>query len=183
MAPLTKVLCTFITACVAFGWADTAGHASEPIPRVRTTDPVLRGLLTEGIARSATFRTIVERIDRTDGIVYVEPGTCSITAALACLLIDVHEAGQTRYLNIHVRPHRSSSDERISIVGHELQHANEVLSARWVRTAADAYSLFMRIGSAESVRNFETAEAIRVGDAVASELAAHRTDTTSASGR
>jgi hypothetical protein len=183
MAPVTRVLCTFITACLALGWTQIAGRASESIPRVRTTDPVLSELLREGIARSGTFRTIVERIDRTDGIVYFEPGTCSITPALACLLIDVHDAGQTRNLNIHVRPHRSSPDERIAIIGHELQHANEVLSARWVRTAADAYSLFMRIGSAESVRNFETAEAIRVGDTVASELAAHRADTTSASGR
>ncbi len=56
------------------------------------------------------------------------------------------------------------------MLGHELQHANEVLASRWVRNSADAYALFIRIGSAGSIRTFETAEAQRVEAAIANEL-------------
>jgi hypothetical protein len=53
-----------------------------------------------------------------------------------------------------------------------------VLAATWVRTSADAYALFIRIGSAGSIRSFETIEAQRVGDAIARELAASRRQVT-----
>jgi hypothetical protein len=141
-------------------------------PRVRAADSALRQLVDEGVTRSATFRRLVGRIDQTDGIVYLQSGSCSISAAKACLMLSVREAGNNRYLSIHVRPGRGQTDQRIAIIGHELQHAIEVLGARWVRTNADAYALFIRIGSAESVRSFETAEAVHIGDVVAEELAA-----------
>ena len=144
------------------------------MPRVRALDSGLQRLLDEGTDRSPTFRRLVQRIDHTDGIVYVQSGACSIASAMGCLMLSVQEAGHARYLRIHVPPRRSRSDERIMVIGHELQHAVEVLSTTWVRTSADAYALFIRIGSAGSIRDFETAEAQRIGNVIAGEWAASR---------
>jgi len=142
--------------------------------RVRVQEPELAGLVQEGIDRSVTFRRLVQRIDETDGIVYVQSGACSISAVAGCLLLDVTEVAHARYLHIHVTAQPTRPEQRITIVGHELQHAYEILSRRSVRTTADAYALFIRIGSAGSIRSFETDEAQRVEGAIAQELAAHR---------
>jgi hypothetical protein len=122
-----------IVVCVCLGLSPASGQTPDT-RHVRAFDAMLRGLLDEGMERSATFRGLVQRIDRTDGIVYVQNG--------------------------------------IAVIGHELQHAGEVLTARWVRNSATASALFIRIGSVESVRSFETAEAQRIGAVIAQELAA-----------
>jgi hypothetical protein len=157
--------------CLAFTASATSAQTAGVMPHVRALDPVLRGLVDEGARRSMTFRAVVTRIDASDGIVYVEIGTCSVGSLRACLLLAVREAGHTRYLNIHVTDRRQRRDDDIAMIGHELQHANELLSAAWVRNSADAYALFMRIGSAASIRSFETGEAQRIGALIAQELA------------
>jgi hypothetical protein len=164
---------TVLCLCLALSASAAFGQSSDAIRRVRAPDPELRGLLDEGIDRSPTFRRLVQGIDATDGIVYVQSGACSIAAAMGCLMLSVQDAGYARYLHIHVAPRRHRHDERITLIGHELQHAAEVLSATWVRDSADAYALFIRIGSAGSIRDFETAEAQRIGAVIAGELAAH----------
>jgi len=161
-----------VSVCLALCPGPAVGQTTDATRHVRAFDPALRGLLDEGIERSVTFHRLVQRIDETDGIVYVESGTCSIGAAMGCLMLAVREAGHTRYLSIHLPPRQHRRDTYIALTGHELQHASEVLTARWVRNSADAYALFIRIGSAESIRSFETAEAQRVGALIAQELAA-----------
>jgi len=140
--------------------------------RVRAQEPELAELVHEGTDRSATFRRLVQRIDETDGIVYIQTGPCSISAVAGCLLMRVTETEHARYLRIHVTAHPTRAEQRISILGHELQHAYEILCRNSVRTTADAYALFIRIGSARSIRGFETDEAQRVEGAIARELAA-----------
>lgn len=161
-----------VSVCLALYPGPASGQTANATPRVRAFDPALRGLVDEGVERSVTFRGLVQRIDGTDGIVYVESGTCSIGAAMGCLMLAVREAGHTRYLSIHVPPRHQPRDREIALIGHELQHASEVLTARWVRNSADAFALFIRIGSVESIRSFETAEAQRIGVVIAQELAA-----------
>jgi hypothetical protein len=156
--------CLTLSATPAVGQVPGSTH-------VRAFDPILRGLLDEGIDRSATFRGLVTQIDQTDGIVYVQNGSCSVGAAIGCLVMAVREAGHTRYLRIHVPARRLRRDDHIALIGHELQHASEVLAARWVRNTADARSLFVRIGWADSIRSFETAEAQRIGEVIRHELA------------
>jgi len=144
--------------------AVTAAH-------VRVLEPELVALIDEGTARSRTFRLLIERINDTDGIVYLQSGACSIGAAAACLLLKVTQVAGARYLHIHVTRQLTHREDRIAIIGHELQHADEVLSSRWVRNTKDAYALFTRIGSAGSIRSFETDEAQRVQRLIAAELA------------
>jgi hypothetical protein len=49
---------------------------ASPIPRVRPTDVRIATLLARGAEQSATFRSLLDRINTTDGIVYVEAGRC-----------------------------------------------------------------------------------------------------------
>jgi hypothetical protein len=172
--PAPGVSGVLVSVCLALSARATSAQTAATMPHVRAFDPVLRGLVDEGTRRSTTFRGLVTRIDGTDGIVYVERGTCSVGSARACLLLAVREAGHTRYISIHVARRLHRRDDDIAMIGHELQHATELLTAGWVRTSADAYALFIRIGSAESIRSFETTEAQRVGDRIAQELAPGR---------
>src|SRR5215831_631627 len=70
--------------------------------RVRAQSPDLARLIQDGIDRSVTFRRLVQHIDETDGIVYIESGACSTSGAAGCLLLGVTEVGPVRYLHIHV---------------------------------------------------------------------------------
>src|SRR5256885_15670538 len=56
--------------------ADGQGEAVGSSPRVRSSTPAIAALLSQASARSAAFRGLVSTIEGTDGIVYVEPGSC-----------------------------------------------------------------------------------------------------------
>jgi hypothetical protein len=161
-----------ISIALGFGTSGKLEYAPVTMAHVRVFEPELAGLVGEGNDRSLTFRRLVQRIDESDGIVYVQSGACSVGAAAACLMLAVSEAGHARYLRIHVTGQLIRRERRIAIIGHELQHADEVLSRSWVRNTADAYALFIRIGSAGSIRSFETDDAQRVEAIIREELAA-----------
>jgi hypothetical protein len=78
-------------------------------------------------------------------------------------------SGKNRLLRILVDPRRAPGCEVIASIGHELQHALEVLSNPNVRTSFGMSSFFHQIGPEGSARRFETPEAIQVGVAVANE--------------
>jgi hypothetical protein len=56
---------------------------TSAISRVRSTDVRITALIARAAEQSATFRSLLETIDATDGIVYVETGGCA--AVRACL--------------------------------------------------------------------------------------------------
>jgi hypothetical protein len=131
------------------------------IPRVRDNgDPSIAALLQEATERSATFRHLVDSIDTTDGIVYVERGTCGHHVQ-ACLALTTWVAGPSRILRIVVNTHRDHG-ELLASIGHELQHAVEALSDPHVRDVHSMYSFFNRIGPTSEGR-FETEPAIQAG--------------------
>jgi len=76
------------------------------MPRVRANgERSMATLLLEGSERSATFRRLVATINESDGIVYVEPGTCR-HGVRAWLTLMVKVAGPNRILRIAVDTHR-----------------------------------------------------------------------------
>jgi hypothetical protein len=142
--------------------------AAPRLPRVRANGiPSLAALLADGAAASAKFRRLVATIDASDGIVYIEPGTCR-HGVRACLMLTVQVAGPHRILRIAVDTHRDRR-ELVAAIGHELQHAVEVLSDRHVIDYHTMYSFFEHIGPTGSER-FETPAAVRVGMEVMAEL-------------
>jgi hypothetical protein len=136
-------------------------------PRVRSSIPQLAALLTEASMRSSTFRGLVRSIERTDGIVYVEPGTCR-HGVRACLSLSITASGGFRILRVLVNV-ATDVFELMATIGHELRHALEILSEPSVRTTAQAYMFYSR-EAATNRDAFETRAAIQTGLAVEHEL-------------
>ena len=68
---------------------------------VRSTERMIRTLIEQGIARSATFRRLVETLDQSDVVVYIDP-KITRDALGGYLSHDVLSAGGQRYLHIAV---------------------------------------------------------------------------------
>ena len=149
--------------------ATVAGQRSVMAPdaRVRGVSSRVVSIINDAAAQSKTFRGFVERISNTDGIVYVAEGQCG-DGVRACLLLTMTVMGPHRVLRILVDPLKADRDLMGSI-GHELQHAIEVLNYRSVRSSSEMILLYKRICDVCG-RSFETNAAVRAGDAVRAEL-------------
>jgi len=92
--------------------------------------------------------------------------------------MQLNQAGPSRMLRIHITPNESDQDAIVSI-GHELQHAMEVLGDTRVRSTTEMFALFYRIGLHPGLQSrtrffFETMAAIETGDAIRDELSQKR---------
>jgi hypothetical protein len=121
--------------------AETIADARRP--HIRTTDQRLLRLVRDGVRTSETFRRLVDRLNRSDVIVYLD---CAAgTGAPDGRLTFVSAVGGYRYL--HVRMARLPlADVQIALLGHELHHAVEIADAPHV---VDPHSLareYQRIG-------------------------------------
>lgn len=149
--------------------SDLRPQTVTPTDRVRSTDGALATLIDQGTGRSETFRRLMATILASRGIVYVEPGSCGHRVR-ACLKIWMHVSAGTRFLRIVI--HRSTSDTDVQImaaIGHELQHAIEVLNAPSVKDGVTMFNFLKRTAPTDGTR-FETTAAINVGNAVYDEL-------------
>jgi hypothetical protein len=156
-------ICCALTSSVA------TDAACQSTPRVRSENPMIAALVQEGKAGSATFKRLVDTIDRTDGIVYLEEGKC-LNSVHACLMLSVQVAGPNRILHVKINVRRRRA-EVISAIGHELRHVVEALSQPKVRDSAAIYMFFKHEGASDTGR-FETPAAVEAGRMVEAELAA-----------
>jgi hypothetical protein len=147
---------------------------AEAIRRVRDLgDARIAQLITEGIHMSPTFRSLVETIDATNGIVYVQRGDCG-RGVRACLVLAIQVAGPSRILRILVKLPRERR-ELIAAIGHELHHAGDVLANPAVTTTAGMFFHFLVGRESMSITGrFETIEAIRAGMQIEDELRARK---------
>lgn len=136
-------------------------------PRVRSTHAYLRAMIDEAGVRSSTFRRIVDAIEATDGIVYVEHGVCK-HGVRACLAVDVTAAAGYRILRVIVDARQPDWDVMASI-GHELRHALEVLEDPGLMDMASVFQFYAQAHH-EKDRPFETRAAIDAGFAVRNEV-------------
>jgi hypothetical protein len=155
--------------------ANPSASPAEPVAGVRTDDAVLAGLIRDATERSPTFRRLVEAIRATDGIVLIERGRCGHYVR-SCLAYWMVMAGPHRILRVVVDA-RKAGDEAAASIGHELQHAVEVLANPNVRTGVEMHAFFERIG-VRRVRGFETRAAVDADRAVDSELRARKSSST-----
>ena len=166
-----------VVALAVLGWAwsaaatesSAAGQSSlmAPDARVRGVSVRVVTVINEAAAQSNTFRGLVDQIGATDGIVYVAEGQCG-HGVRACLLHTMTEMGPHRVLRILVDPQRIDRDLMESI-GHELQHAVEVLSDRAIRRSSAMTLLYNKEGD-KYARRFETTAAIKASNAIHAEL-------------
>jgi hypothetical protein len=147
---------------------DGVERGAEELSRVRSTSPVIRRLLQQGLEHSPTFRGLSEKISATNGLVFVEAGKCS-RGVRACVT-SLTTAGSKWIVWIRVDASRSDA-EVLESIAHELQHAVEVLSEATAVNNATLYMTLSRIGIRRDNGVFETAEAVRVGMIVRDEVA------------
>ena len=148
-------------ACVGLGETATAQAQTAALPRLRADSPVIAAAIDLGNERSPAFRALLARIGLTDGIVFVGEGVCGHSVR-ACLHLSVSIAGPYRALFIQVDPRKLRGCELIGAIGHELQHAVEVLGDSSVRDGIAMLLFYHRIGPTIS-RRFETEAAIQTG--------------------
>ena len=175
---IQDVLRAALPAVMIFVTGQPAAAEDEHPSRVRSNgDSLIASLLREGYERSVTFRHLVETIDGTDGLVYLQRGACG-HGVQACLSLSVVVSGPSRMLRVVVDPSR---DRRrlIAAIGHELQHAVEALSDPHVTDYHSMYSMFDRIGPT-GLERFETKSALNAGLAVDTELASEDRKTAAA---
>jgi len=168
---------TIAVAVGALGCGSTAGATDwratdeaafmAPEARLRGSSQRMVAAIRNAVTSSQTFRGLMDQIDRTDGVVYVMEGNCE-HGVRACLLLAMTAMGPNRVLWIRIDPRKTDRD-LMGSVGHELQHALEVLSHRGIRSGSAMLLLYKKEGSTEG-GHFETDAAIKVGHAGRAEL-------------
>jgi len=154
-----------------FGLAQpTVARGDDPaIARVRSSDASLTALIDRAAGQSATFQRLLASIVRSNGIVYVEVGTCT-HGVRACLQMWMKAVGPNRFLRVLIDTPKIGTDtEKMGLVGHELQHAVEALSESGVTDGVSLYNFFRRFAPTDGGR-FETMAALDAGDRVKEEL-------------
>jgi len=146
--------------------------------RLRPQDPRISLALQEGMARSDTFRDLVNRIEASNVIVYIAMKP-SMRPSLAGALTWMTSAGKYRYLRASISIEQTFN-QTIATVAHELQHAIEVIEDESVVDEKSLVALYKRIGQpskAAGPLGWETIAAQRTGTQVRRELGAMPTMT------
>ena len=139
---------------------------------LRILDCRLAAAVAAAADRSATLRDLLDRVQRTDGLVFITQSSTIGTARQAAggLSHDVTRAGSHRVLRIFVST--MVDDNAIAIVGHELRHALEVLELSTACSEGEVDALFERLGWHAGVRAVETQAARDAGETIERELRA-----------
>jgi hypothetical protein len=143
-----------------------------PYPRVRAAAPLMRSIIADTTARSATVRELLARIASTDVIVYVELTASALVPTARTKLVT--SAGGVRFLRIGINASTPFRDVA-PMLAHELQHAVEIAEAPEVTDDDGLRRLYGRIGRAGGRDQFETDAARDVEWIVRGELARSRT--------
>lgn len=141
--------------------------------RIRPQDSRIADLLRTGVARSATFRSLVNRLESGQVIVYLSLSQ-TLKSSLAGKLTWMTRAGNFRYLKATINAEQTA-DQMIATLAHELQHALEVSADPGVTDQRSLLALYKRIGRPSHsglAESWETAAAQDTGVQVRRELLA-----------
>lgn len=148
--------------------ASASERATTETTRIRPTAQRLRDAIDEGMSRSATFRSLVDRLEQSDVIVHVMPQLRPRDLIGGELQFAVASGG-ARYLRITIRTDLSTP-HLIALIGHEFQHALEVAARDSVVDSKTFDALYREIGFRNRSRCHETHAARRVESLVQQEL-------------
>lgn len=139
-------------------------------PRVRPNDVRVASLLRAGLERSPTLRALVDRIEESHVIVYLEMQP-RLKARLSGCVSWVTAVGKYRYVRTSINPEQSL-DAQIAALAHELHHVVEIIDNPQVRSESALVALYRRIGVQRpaEIREWDTTEAQSVTQAVRREL-------------
>jgi hypothetical protein len=141
--------------------------------RVKPADAEMRRLVLAGLARSATFRALVDEIHRTNVVVVIQFGQCARGRVRSCVS---HVEGDSRQRHIRIKLDTgATTNGLIATIAHELHHALEIAREPDVTNSEQALALYRRIaigGCGEGLsERCETEAALRIEAQVNAELA------------
>lgn len=147
-------------------------------PAVRPLNRDAERLLAEARRRSPTIARLLDALEASDLVVYLEVRLMSRCQTGRLRLVASN--GPRRFVKVDVSA-TARWDEALGWLGHELQHAVEVASAADVRDDGSLEKFYRRIGNPQPAQasTFETEEAIKVRAQVLAETSRGR-DTSSA---
>jgi hypothetical protein len=111
--------------------------------RVRSTERFVIALIREGYERSPTFRELVDTLQQSNIIVFVQPAACAGGRIRSCLT-SVNGSAIERHIRISVDT-RTSHNALIATMAHELQHAVEIAEHPEVINASGVLRLYRQI--------------------------------------
>jgi hypothetical protein len=155
---------------IAFVSATVAALApvrAEALVHVRAASPAARLLIDESARYSPTVRDLIDRVDRSDVIVYVQMTASSQVASASTTFVTATE-GQ-RYLRILIHA-GTPVWSRAQLLAHELQHVIEIASEPEVASNDGIRSLYERIGHASGKDRYETGAARQIEAKVRAEI-------------
>jgi hypothetical protein len=164
------------SAMLAF-WAVLATVVTLTVPsspvthesRLRPADGIAAHALERGRACCPTIGALVQELEASDLIVYVETAALANPASARTVLMGAVK--NNRYVRVTLN-RMTSPEGLIELLGHELQHAVEIARAREVRDRDGMVALYQRIGlRKESTNRFETQLARDTGHRVRAEIA------------
>jgi hypothetical protein len=160
-----------LALCAVVMSSSTLAAASPAEPHLRPQDDRLRQLLRSGSERSATLKSLVDRIESSRVIVYLGVNP-RMKPNLSGMLTWMTKAGDYRYVRVSISPDLSA-DQMIATMAHELQHAVEVIDDETVSDEKSLIALYRRIGeqpSSSKPSQWETEAAQRTASQVRQEL-------------
>jgi hypothetical protein len=111
---------------------------------VRSTERFMISLIREGYDRSSTFGSLVDTLQQSNVIVYVQPAVCAGGRIRPCLT-SVSGSAADRHVRINVDA-RTSHNALIGTIAHELQHAVAIAEHTDVFDAPAAHQLYRTTG-------------------------------------
>lgn len=139
------------TAPVPADAADSATHDQH----VRTSEAPIARLIRQGIAESPYFRSLVERLNATDVIVYVKSHS-NLPSQIEGHLQMMGSGGGRRYVVVALAFGRPEM-RTIATLGHELQHALEIAERPQILDSRSMARAFAEFGHSSSVMRFPEA--------------------------
>ena len=164
----------FAAALTVLPVASAAANDIDPQSRhlgshVRGANAHVNKLIARGMKGSPTFAALVDSLNRSNVIVYIQV-TRDLPKGLDGRLAFMTTVGPLRYLHAQVRE-GLPMDVLLATAAHELQHALEVAADDSVRNTAGLATLYERIGiRAQEHKRYDTAAAQSTGRRVRQEL-------------
>jgi hypothetical protein len=144
----------------------------EPVANpIRSHHARIVKAIAEASLRSATFNHLLDRVKRSDLIIYIESGRCPNRQVMSCVAFAA-TSNSYRYLRMTIDTNHSLQ-LILSQIAHELQHVIEIADTADVVDEPTLRAFYGRIATTSANRDiYETAEAIAVAARVALELTA-----------
>jgi hypothetical protein len=166
-----RVAVLLVTLSVGAAPTLHAARRAETAPRVRGVNVEVQRLVEFGLDTSASLRALVARLAGGDVVVYVR--YARLPTRIDGQLTFLSVAGGIRYVIVDLAWGRSTA-RRLATLGHELQHAVEILADPTIVNADSLARAYSRMGFVTewfaSGAAFDTWAAVNAGDQVWKEV-------------